>query len=107
VQLCETGWHQEAIAWLQQLLDTVRQSLLFINGFIFRQLEEAPGQVVYQSRQTLTEQKGRSLQAIACKRLQPDGNLQLYLRLVGFPGTVEINRFRALPLTNSKLKTLL
>jgi hypothetical protein len=37
-----------------------------------RQLEEAPGQMVYQSRQTLKDQQGNSWQAIAFKRIRPD-----------------------------------
>ncbi|GAB4377575.1 MAG: DUF3122 domain-containing protein [Elainellaceae cyanobacterium] len=71
-----------------------------------RQLEEAPGQVVYQSRQTLTDQSGKSWQAIAFKRIRPDGSNQFYLRLVGFPGTVTINHFQPLILKDSMGKTL-
>ena len=66
-----------------------------------RQLEEAPGQMVYQSRQTLKDQHGNSWQAIAFKRVSPDGKTSLELRLVGFPGVVEIDRSKPLLLTNS------
>ncbi|MDA0266752.1 MAG: DUF3122 domain-containing protein [Cyanobacteria bacterium] len=66
-----------------------------------RQLEEAPGQVVYQSRQTLTDQSGQRWQAIAFKRTHPDGKEQVHLRLVGFPGTAAINRSQPLTLTSS------
>ena len=66
-----------------------------------RQLEEAPGQMVYQSRQTLKDQHGSSWQAIAFKRVSPDGKTSLELRLVGFPGVVEIDRSKPLLLTNS------
>lgn len=55
-----------------------------------RQLEEAPGQVVYQSRRNLKDQNGMSWQAIAFKRICPDGSRHFYLRLVGFPGTRSI-----------------
>ena len=71
-----------------------------------RQLEEAPGQVVYQSRQTLYDQHNNSWQTIAFKRIRPDGNTFLYLRLVGFPGSVDIDRSQPLILTNSLGKTL-
>lgn len=66
-----------------------------------RQLEEAPGQMVYQSRQTLKDQHGNSWQAIAFKRFTPNGKTSFELRLVGFPGVVEIDRSKPLLLTNS------
>jgi hypothetical protein len=71
-----------------------------------RQLEEAPGQMVYQSRQTLKDQHGNSWQAVAFKRIRPDGRTSFELRLVGFPGVVEIDRSQPLTLTNSLGKTL-
>ncbi|MEA5599186.1 DUF3122 domain-containing protein [Rivularia sp. UHCC 0363] len=71
-----------------------------------RSLEEAPGQLVYQSRQPLKDQHGNTWQAIAFKRIRPDGSTVLALRLVGFPGIAEINRERPLTLTNSLGKTL-
>lgn len=70
-----------------------------------RQLEEAPGQVVYQSRQTLKDQHGTSWQAIAFKRLRPNGQTSLELRLVGFPGVVEIEHSQPLTLIDSLGKT--
>jgi hypothetical protein len=71
-----------------------------------RRLEEAPGQMVYQSRQTLTDQHGDRWQAIAFKRIHPDGQTSFELRLVAFPGAVEIDRSQPLTLTNSLGKTL-
>lgn len=70
-----------------------------------RQLEEAPGQRVYQSRQTLKDQHGNPWQAIAFKRIRPSGETTFDLRLVGFPGVVAIDRTQALTLTNSLGKT--
>lgn len=70
------------------------------------QLEEAPGQYLYQSRQTVKDQYGNSWQAIAFKRILPDDTTILALRLVGFPGTVEIDRSQDLMLTDSFGKTL-
>ena len=66
-----------------------------------RQIEEAPGQMVYQSRQTLKDQHGSSWQAIAFKRIPLNGNPSFELRLVGFPGGVEIDRSKPLLLTSS------
>ena len=71
-----------------------------------RQLEEAPGQVVYQSRQTLKDQHGNGWQAIAFKRIRPNGQISFELRLVGFPDVVEIDRSQPLTLTNSLGKIL-
>jgi hypothetical protein len=71
-----------------------------------RQLEEAPGQVVYQSRQTLKDQHGNSWQTIAFKRIRPEGQTSFELRLVGFPGVVEIDHTQPLVLTNSLGKRL-
>lgn len=70
-----------------------------------RQLEEAPGQVVYQSRQTLKDQQGNIWQAIAFKRVKPDGTAGIYLRLVAFPGVAEVDHTRPLKLINSLGKT--
>ncbi len=70
-----------------------------------RQLEEAPGQTIYQSRQTLKDQQGSSWQAIAFKRIRPDDTAVIYLRLVGFPGIANINHSQPLTLTNSMGKT--
>ena len=61
-----------------------------------RQLEEAPGQFVYQSRATLPDQHGNTWQAIAFQRIRPDGSTVFALRLVGFPGIAEIDRERPL-----------
>ncbi|MEG4453430.1 DUF3122 domain-containing protein [Microcoleus sp. N9_A1] len=71
-----------------------------------RQLEEAPGQIVYQSRETLKDQHGSSWQAIAFQRVSPNGEMSLELRLVGFPGGVEIDRTQPLLLTDSLGQTL-
>ena len=71
-----------------------------------RQLEEAPGQLVWQSRQTLKDEHGGSWQAIAFKRVRPDGSAHIYLRLVGFPGTADLDHSQPLTLTNSLGKTL-
>jgi hypothetical protein len=66
-----------------------------------RTFEEAPGQVLTQSRTTLKDQSGHRWQAILFKRLKPDGNEVVGLRLVGFPGAVEIDRSHPLTLIDS------
>lgn len=71
-----------------------------------RQLEEAPGQIVYQSREALKDQQGNTWQAIAFKRVLPSGKSSFELRLVGFPGVVTIDRSQPLSLTNSLGKIL-
>ena len=71
-----------------------------------RQLEEAPGQVVYQSRQNLKDQHGNTWQAIAFKRIRANGKTSLELRLVAFPGVAELDHNKPLLLTNSLGKTL-
>jgi hypothetical protein len=71
-----------------------------------RQLEEAPGQMVYQSRQNLKDQHDNTWQAIAFKRIRPNGQTSFDLRLVGFPGVVEIDHTQPITLTNFLGKTL-
>lgn len=75
-----------------------------------RQLQETPGQTIYQSevsqsRQTLKDQQGSSWQAIAFKRIHPDHTATIYLRLVGFPGTANLDHSQPLTLTDSMGKT--
>lgn len=71
-----------------------------------RQLQEAPGQIVYQSRQNLKDKHGNSWLAIAFKRIRAEGKISVNLRLVGFPRVVEIDHSKPLLLTNSLGKTL-
>jgi hypothetical protein len=71
-----------------------------------RPLEEGPGQVVYQARQTLTDQHGHRWQAIAFKRIRSDQSEILYLRLAGFPGSAAIDRAQPLTFTSSLGQTL-
>lgn len=50
-----------------------------------RQQEEAPGQVLYQSRHTLRDGRGDSWQVILFKRVKDGQVRRIDLRLVGFP----------------------
>jgi hypothetical protein len=66
------------------------------------QREEAPRQMLYQSRQTLPDRGGHAWQAIAFKRVYPDGNSQLYLRLEGVAGVTNLSRNQPLTLLGCK-----
>jgi hypothetical protein len=70
------------------------------------QLEEYPGQMLYQSRQNLQDQTGQSWQAIAFTRIHPEGSSTVSLRLVGFPGAVELDHTQPLTLTTSLGRSL-
>ncbi|MGQ4650587.1 DUF3122 domain-containing protein [Lyngbya aestuarii] len=70
------------------------------------QIKEYPGQMLYQSRQNLRDQTGNSWQAIAFKRIHPEGSYTVSLRVVGFPGAVELDHTQPLNLTTSLGKTL-
>jgi hypothetical protein len=70
------------------------------------QIEEYPGQMLYQSRQNLQDQTGNSWQAIAFKRIHPEGSAVVSLRLVGFPGGVNLDHTQPLTLTTSRGQTL-
>lgn len=98
------------LLWLAALMLGIWLGLGLFNppsaAAAMRQLEEAPGQRVYQSRQTLKDQHGNSWQAIAFKRIRPNGTTSFALRLVGFPGVTAIDRSQPLTLTNSLGKTL-
>ncbi|MGD1948213.1 MAG: DUF3122 domain-containing protein [Leptolyngbyaceae cyanobacterium] len=52
---------------------------------------ERPGQTTLRSQQSLRDRNDRSWQAILFKRYRPDGLEGMYLRLVGFPGIVNVD----------------
>ena len=52
---------------------------------------ERPGQTTLRSQQSLRDRNDRSWQAILFKRYRPDGLEGVYLRLVGFPGVVDVD----------------
>ncbi|MEM6251965.1 MAG: DUF3122 domain-containing protein [Cyanobacteria bacterium P01_D01_bin.156] len=52
---------------------------------------ERPGQTTVRSQQSLRDRNDRSWQTILFKRYRPDGLEGMYLRIVGFPGVVEID----------------
>lgn len=62
---------------------------------------ERPGQITYRSRQSLRDYEDRAWQAIAFKRYQGNQLQGLYLRLVGFPGTVVVDAQRPIVFTTA------
>ncbi|HEY9628519.1 MAG TPA: DUF3122 domain-containing protein [Coleofasciculaceae cyanobacterium] len=70
------------------------------------QIEEYPGQMLYQSRQKLADQAEKSWQVIAFKRVHPEGSAAVSLRLVGFSNEVEFDHTQPLMLTTSMGKIL-
>ena len=53
---------------------------------------EQPGQTTFRSRQSLRDQQDLAWQATVFKRYTGDHLQGIYLRLVGFPGQVVVNR---------------
>ncbi|MEC4983858.1 MAG: DUF3122 domain-containing protein [Oscillatoria sp. PMC 1068.18] len=72
-----------------------------------RQQEEAPGQMLYQSRHTLRDDRGQAWQLILFKRVKNATVAELSLRLVGFPGVAEFTHPQALTLRSSDGKSFL
>ncbi len=68
-------------------------------GAIIRQQEEAPGQILSQSRHSLRDSSGESWQVILFKRVKDGKVTNLNLRLVGFPNNVAFSHPRALSIT--------
>ncbi len=67
--------------------------------------QELPGQTTFRSKQSLRDRTDRSWQIILFKRYQSDELQGLYLRLVGFPGLVTVNRKQPLTIaTGSSLQ---
>lgn len=66
-----------------------------------QQIEEAPGQIVYQSRQTVRDQQNQTWQIIAFQRVKDSQISDPYLRVVGFPGLAHIDPELPLRMTNA------
>ena len=61
-----------------------------------RKHQETPIQVLYQARQPLRDRARHTWQAIAFKRVTESSETALYLRLVGFPGRVDLDQTQPL-----------
>lgn len=83
--------------------------LFFLGGAIapsparanISQQEETPGQMLYQSRQTLSDRNGNTWNAIAFHRVGSQDDDGVYLRLVGFPGVANLNHARPMQIRTS------
>ncbi len=60
---------------------------------------ESSTQVMYRSQQSLRDAQDQAWQAVLFKRTKQDVVDSLHLRLVGFPGRVELNHPKALRMT--------
>lgn len=68
-----------------------------------RQMEEAPGQILVQSRHTLKDNRGNAWQVVLFKRTKADGSSTIHLRLVDFPGLADFAHPQSLTITTDRL----
>lgn len=73
---------------------------------VIRQLEEIPGQLLFQSRNTLRDQNGNAWQVVFFQRIKPDQSRQINLRLVDFPGTATFSHPQPLTVINKEQQWL-
>ena len=67
-----------------------------------RQMEEAPGQMLIQSRHTLKDEKGDSWQVVLFQRTKADDSSIIHLRLVDFPGLADFAHPQPLKITTNR-----
>lgn len=65
------------------------------------QLQEASGETLYRSQRKLDDQSGRVWQVVLFKQVYPGKPVSVNLRLVGFPGSVELIHPRPLKITSA------
>lgn len=108
-------WSSPKKIWsLLSLIGILILSLFLIGGKVslqpvmaeMSQPEEASGQILYQSRHTLQDKDGNKWETIAFKRMYPDGNSLLYLRLEGILGVTNLSRNQPLTFLNCKGQTV-
>ena len=102
--------------WLSRLLLLGAFVLLMVIGWgsltppsavaSIRQIEEAPGQMLYQSRHTLQDETGQSWQVVLFKRVKAGEAKDINLRLVGFPGMAEFAHPQPLKIMTNTGKVL-
>ncbi|MFB2837544.1 DUF3122 domain-containing protein [Floridanema evergladense] len=68
---------------------------------LLRQYQAAPGVMRYQSQHSLQDATGYAWQVVLFKQFPPDRSPQFILRLVGFPGIVEIAHPRSLEIATN------
>lgn len=67
-----------------------------------RQMSEAPGQMLIQSRHTLKDNQGNSWQVVLFKRTKANGASTIHLRLVDFPGLADFAHPQPLQITTNQ-----
>ncbi|BFM40867.1 DUF3122 domain-containing protein [Synechocystis sp. LKSZ1] len=71
-----------------------------------REMAEAPGQHLYQSRKSLRDSTGHTWQVVFFKRVKADTVSALHLRLVGFPGVTHFRHPAPLTIKADETVTL-
>ncbi len=71
-----------------------------------RQQEEAPGQILYQSRHRLKDSANRSWQFVLFKQVKNEQVQEINLRIVGFPGKVDFKHPEPLTIITRQGKVL-
>lgn len=73
---------------------------------LMREIVEKPGQTLYQSRQSLKDEQGKTWQVVLFKRVKTDKDEEINLRLVGFPGAVSFQHPAPLVIRPNSEKTV-
>lgn len=76
------------------LAESTSRSAVLLPVASIHTYQEQPGQTTFRSKQSLRDRSDRSWQVILFKRYQAKDVQGLYLRLVGFPGMVSVDRKR-------------
>mgnify|MGYP005837957223 CR=1 FL=1 len=105
----EQSGHPCRIAWQRAIAHLLCLSLIALSlqglfatpaAAAIRTLEEGPGQIVYQTRSTLVDDRGNAWQEIVFRRDRRGQLDPLRLRLVGFPGQAAIAHSAPLTLSD-------
>lgn len=73
---------------------------------ILREYQDAPGVMRYQSQHSLRDPAGYAWQIVLFRQFIPDQSPQLILRLVGFPGVIELAHPQPLEITTNNGRLL-
>lgn len=94
-------WWHRGVVLLVALVVMVGGWIMLCDGVSARVMQEhLPGGVTLdKSLRTVKDEKGYSWQAIAFKTTQNGTSEELYLRLVGFPGAIAVDRTHPLIIT--------
>ena len=108
MRLCHQGYHrlrQLAVTWFFRVvvLSCCIGWLLLLPGHGVAHADvtihkDHLGRLLYKSRASIRDQAGYAWQVIAFKWVKPSGEVTLQLRLVGFPGVVNLARTQPLRL---------